>query len=138
MALGKIKLYLFILFACAAGYIWVYINTLHSFIDEKATEVCLIKKVSNIPCPSCGSTRSLISLLNGNFSQAVYFNPFGYFFAVGMFILPIWIIFDLVTFKSSFFIIYNKAIVFLRKPIYAIPLSLIIIFNWIWNILKGV
>jgi len=53
--------------------------------------VCLFRNVTGLPCPFCGSTRSVGHILQGEFSAAVYSNPLGYFglaFLVVLFISP--------------------------------------------------
>lgn len=36
---------------------------------------CVFRGLSDIPCPTCGATRALISLTKGNFVDAVTMNP---------------------------------------------------------------
>jgi hypothetical protein len=53
--------------------------------------VCLFRNVTGLPCPFCGSTRSVGHILQGEFSAALYSNPLGYFglaFLVVLFISP--------------------------------------------------
>ena len=53
--------------------------------------VCLFRNVTGLPCPFCGSTRSVGHILQGEFSDALYSNPLGYFglaFLVVLFISP--------------------------------------------------
>lgn len=136
--LNRNKLYSILLIACVAGYIWLNYSIISKETEHKSVEVCLIKHVTNIPCPSCGSTRSIISLTKGNFVEAFYLNPIGYIIALIMLIAPIWIIADIILRKNSLFVCYQKIESHLRKPKYAIPLILLVIINWIWNITKGV
>lgn len=138
MPLNRNKLYSILLTACVAGYIWLIYNILSNETDNNSVEVCLIKHVTNIPCPSCGSTRAIVSLSKGNFVEAFNLNPIGYIVALIMLIAPIWIIVDLVLRKNSLFLCYQKIESHLKKPKYAIPLILLVIINWIWNITKGV
>lgn len=35
---------------------------------------CIFRTIFNFPCPTCGVTRALISLLKGDFSAYCYFN----------------------------------------------------------------
>ena len=79
MTLDRNKLYSILFIACLAGYIWLYFSITKNITENKSVEVCLIKHVTNIPCPSCGSTRSVISLTKGDFVGALKFNPIGYF-----------------------------------------------------------
>jgi hypothetical protein len=137
MILSRNKLYTLLFAACLTGYIWLYYKISASLTETNSVDVCLIKKVTNIPCPSCGSTRSLISLTQGNFFEAFYLNPFGYLIAVGLLMTPIWVIMDVTTRSNT---LLNSYILFeaqLKNPKLAIPLILLTIINWIWNITKG-
>lgn len=123
--------------ACAAGYIWLYYNLTMNITKNLSVEVCLIKHITNMPCPSCGTTRSVISLTKGNFIEAFDINPIGYIVSLFQLIAPIWIVADLILKNNSFFKYYQKIENYLIKPKYAIPLILLIFINWIWNIVKG-
>ncbi len=119
-----------------AGYAWlVYI---FKTIEENAAfEGCFIKQISGIPCPSCGTTRSIISLLRGDFCYAFLLNPLGYLVALIMLVFPPWLIVDLVTKQKTVYTFYYKVESMLKKPPIAIPIFFLIIVNWIWNITKG-
>lgn len=137
MTIDRNKLYKILFTACIAGYIWLYFGLNSTGTKNKSFEVCLIKHTTNIPCPSCGSTRSIVSLTKGNFEEALKINPLGYVVAVIMFLAPIWITFDIVTKWKTLFEFYRKIETHFKKPQYAIPLLLLVIVNWIWNITKG-
>jgi len=137
MLLDRNKLYSILLIACVAGYIWLYYSIASNVTENKSVEVCLIKHTTNIPCPSCGSTRSIISLTKGNFVEAFDLNPIGYIVALIMLIAPFWIIMDIILRNNSLFVCYQKIESHLKKPKYAIPLILLVIINWVWNITKG-
>lgn len=137
MKLDRNKLYSILIIACLAGYVWLYFSITRNFSESKSIEVCLIKHTTNIPCPSCGSTRSIISLTKGDFIGALNLNPIGYLVALIMLIAPIWIIADTIMRSNTFFNFYQKTETYLKKPKYAIPLILLVIINWIWNITKG-
>lgn len=130
------KLYAFLLTACLAGYIWLFGITKFT-ADNHSVEVCLIKLTTNVPCPSCGTTRSIMSLIEGNLKDALQFNPFGILVAVIMLIVPIWVFSDLIFKTDTLIKNYRRVETYLSKPKYAIPLVLLVIFNWIWNITKG-
>jgi hypothetical protein len=138
MILDRNKLYTLLFIACLAGYIWLYLNITKNVIENKTFDVCLLKQVTNIPCPSCGSTRSIISLTKGNFTEAMYINPLGCVVASIMLIAPIWLFADILTKKDTLFIFYQKIETHLKRPKIAIPLLLLVIINWIWNITKGI
>lgn len=136
MTLNRNKLYFVLIIACIAGYVWLYYNITSPLAGNATADVCLIKHATNIPCPSCGSTRSVVSLANGNFLEAFNFNPLGYAIALIMLIAPIWIFADVVMKNNSLFMFYQKVENQLKKPKYAVPLIVMVIVNWIWNITK--
>tara|TARA_B110001454_G_C12684241_1_gene419485 strand:+ start:663 stop:1079 length:417 start_codon:yes stop_codon:yes gene_type:complete len=136
MTLDRNKLYLILLIACLAGYIWIYFGFKNEITENNSVKVCVIKYVTNIPCPSCGSSRSVISLIKGDFISAFKFNPIGYLVAIIMIIAPIWILTDVIKKNQTLFDFYLKTEKYIRKPNIAIPLILLVIINWIWNIVK--
>lgn len=131
------KLYLLLGTACFAGYVWLYVNLSENFLKHDTLQVCLVKNITTIPCPSCGTTRSMISMFQGDFIQAMLINPFGLLVAITMILTPIWIVFDVIAKKNTLFSLYGKLETRLKKPMVAIPLIILVIFNWIWNIIKG-
>lgn len=131
------KLYIFLFIVCLAGYAWLFWNinhehSTHNFIG------CPFKQLIDIPCPSCGSTRAIISITNGNFLDALFSNPFGYVIGIIMIILPLWIMYDYFTKSSSLYQFYQKTEKTLKKPHYFLPLILLTILNWLWNISKNI
>jgi hypothetical protein len=132
------KLYIILITACAAGYIWLGFNlTLHSGESGLTAEVCLIKHTTNIPCPSCGSTRSILALLHGDFMDSLFWNPLGLIVMLIMVIVPVLIIHDLLFRKDVLPKLYAKTEATFRKRKFAIPALVLILINWIWNIFKG-
>ncbi len=51
-------------------------------------DICLFHRLTGLPCPGCGLTRSITSLTHGNFMQAGAYHPFG---------LIIWLVFVALT-----------------------------------------
>ncbi|MCL7988299.1 DUF2752 domain-containing protein [Sphingobacterium sp. lm-10] len=96
-----------------------------------------MKYATDVPCPSCGATRSVIFLTKGDFTNAFLLNPIGYMVVIIMLIAPIWILADWTTKRRTFLDFFKKMEDFLRRPSYAIPLILLVVVNWIWNIAKG-
>lgn len=121
-----------------AGYVWLYfgITSAHSH-SEMCMKGCLIKMLTGIPCPSCGTTRSIISLFNGELEKSILLNSLGLVVALIMIISPIWISYDLISKRSTFFNFYGWFEQKIRKPLIATPLVLLVLINWIWNIIKG-
>lgn len=134
MQLNRNRLYTLLFILCLAGYIWLYVSYT---TPEKDIGVCFIKNVTGIPCPSCGSTRAVTSLLHGHFLTSIYWNPFGLIIVLIMIFAPIWILYDIVLKKETLYLIYQGTESFFkRKTVAGIAISLVVL-NWVWNIYKG-
>jgi hypothetical protein len=132
-------LYTLMLGACASGGGWlVYLCTNPQLIHNASTTPCLIRHTTGLPCPSCGSSRAVLSLLQGDFLQSIYWNPLGLIILAIMVIGPLWIIRDLVTGSHSFFHFYRRVESWLRIKWVAIAAVLLVMSNWIWTISKGI
>lgn len=64
-----------------SGAVWL------SFHYSRDVQLCLIRNLTGIPCPTCGFTRGMLSLLNGQIFYAWLYNPllfsiFGVFFVL--------------------------------------------------------
>lgn len=135
--MNKSKLYLLLTVVLAAGYAYLITVLIAGEHSKHYVNTCLIKNVTGIPCPSCGSTRSVTSIINGNFTHAFLLNPLGYIVAVIMLIMPFWLLYDVLFKKQSLYNAYTIFETVLKKKKVAIPLVLLIAANWIWNIYKG-
>jgi hypothetical protein len=55
---------------------------------------CLFRSITGVPCPSCGATRSVFALLDGDVSGALSLNPLVFAgtvaFLVGGVVAPLW------------------------------------------------
>jgi hypothetical protein len=124
-----------VLLAGAGGFAWLG----YSIANRRPLDggVCLIKQVTGVPCPSCGTTRAIDALLHGHFAESVLMNPFGLLVFGAMVLFPLWVLIDLASGKQSFFYFYNRVEKLLQRKSVAIPLAILVLLNWIWNIFKG-
>ena len=121
-------------FLSMAGYAWIGLQFL---IPGEGFTVCLFRNVTGLPCPSCGVTRSLLLIIGGDLQQALLVNPLGPVAAIALAGVPLWILKDFVTRKSTLsplFLRIEKKIK-TKKTIY-MPLIALALLNWGWNILK--
>lgn len=128
------KLYAWLFGACVLGQIYLWYSIFS--IDKYHLTVCMIKNVTGYPCPSCGTTRAMQLLVQGNFLESIKMNPFGIIVTILMAIAPIWIAIDVVLKKDTFFHSYKKTEVIIRTKWLAVFLIILVILNWIWNIYK--
>ena len=134
--MNRIRLYLLLGTATLGGYgylIWAYAS--HANYNNPTP--CLFKNITGIACPSCGSTRSLISIINGNFTDAFFINPLGYVIAIILLALPLWLLYDVILKNDTLYRNYKKFEAVLQIKWLAGILVLLILINWIWNIMKG-
>lgn len=139
MPLKDNRFYPFAVLAVFTGYAWVLLNIVINHSSQITSPgLCIFKSVTGIPCPSCGSTRSVLSIIDGNFHQAMLHNPIGFILALTLIILPLWLIYDSVTGKRSMQNFYNRAEFYLKKKALIVPFIVIILTIWTWNIFKDI
>ena len=132
------RLHAVLLVACIAGYAWLFANnSLFKNTSNDGYGGCFMKSVTHIPCPSCGTTRSVHSLLHGDIQGALYWNPIGLLVLAIMVVAPCWILYDTVKRGNSLYSFYQAVEQTLKKRKFAVAFGLLIAVNWIWNIYKG-
>ncbi len=135
MSSPKSRIYFLLTGLFILGYTWI-ITAFLKGVESKVI-VCPIKIISGYPCPSCGSTRSLVKLIEGDFLGAIYANPFGLIIFLILSIGPIWLIYDFSFKKESLWLFYNKIESFIKKRNTAIFIIIMVLTNWLWNLSKG-
>jgi len=136
--MSRSKLYAIALAACCAG--WLYVGIQFPFNQsgkQHDVTLCLIKQVTNVPCPSCGTTRSVMAMIEGDFVSSFHWNPLGWLVGSMMFIIPLWITFDLICKKGSFMHTYQTTESWFKSKWVAGPAIALVLANWAWNICKG-
>jgi hypothetical protein len=133
--MNKKRLYLLVTSITVLGCLYVLFNVAN---PEKAQtlDVCLFKNVTGIPCPSCGSTHSVLNLLQLDWKRAIDDNPLGFVLLAGLLVLPFWMIYDFAAMRSTFYNFYTLAEAYARKRWVAIPLIALVMANWMWSIYK--
>ena len=134
----KKRIYRTLILLSLAGYGWVGWNIVEGSAHQSAPSVCLFKEITGLPCPSCGTTRSVLLLFHGEVLAALMTNPFGLLIAIGLAVIPLWIIIDLIRKKESFYRRYVWAEkLFIESRWVTASAVMIVVLNWIWNIAKG-
>lgn len=61
---------------------------------EPVMRPCLFHSITGVPCPTCGATRSVLALLDGDLPGAAGFNPLVFaatvVFVLGGVVAPLW------------------------------------------------
>ena len=134
MSSSKDRIYFLLSGLIVVGYTWIIVNSI--FLQGAKQIVCPIKMSTGIPCPSCGSTRSVLLLIEGDLLSALHSNPFGLLIFTVLLIGPFCILYDYFLKKDTLWICYNKVERILKNKKIALPLILLVIINWIRNIIK--
>lgn len=121
----------------AAGYAWLLMNLFHVLGNSETMSLCPLKNVAGIPCPSCGTTRSALLILEGDIAGGFMINPLGATAILALVVVPIWLLKDVAFNTSGFFHFYQRAENLLRKTHVALPVIGLVALNWIWNIYKN-
>ena len=117
------------IWAVVVGLLWlsfVAITVYLSINTGKNVELCLFKKITHIPCPTCGITRSCMSIFKGNFLTAFLYNPLIFLAGFIFFIIAI----IKVLFAKSLKINLTKK----EKKIIWVILTILFIVNWVYVI----
>jgi hypothetical protein len=131
-------LYFFAAACSVTGSAWVIWNRIYYTPSGAQTGInaCLFKAATGLPCPSCGSTRSVLALMQLHFGDALYANPFGYIIALAIILLPVWVGYDLAVRRRTLYDFYLACELTIRKRWVAVSLILLVAANWAWNIYK--
>jgi hypothetical protein len=93
---------------------------------------CVWHRVTGLPCPGCGATRAVLSLLYGRFSAALAFNPLAAGCAIGFLALgvvaPIWL-----AAGGRVPVPASKP-----RPIWLAFAASVLAANWVWLAVSGV
>ncbi len=139
MSLTRNRFYLYLSLACMVGYGWLaLVGRLKPEEVGKQYDVCLIRHFVHIPCPSCGATRSVLSLIHGDLLGGLYWNPLGFLIFAILVAAPFWISYDLLLKKATLFQFYHLFENSLRHKWVAIAAIILVLANWAWNILKDI
>ena len=131
------KTYWFLSMTVLLSYAWIYFTYLFPS-TKKDPAACLLKNTTSIPCPLCGTTRSVLSSLNGDIPAAWFYNPFGIFFLFALFGITIWLMVDLLFQKKTIYrFLFRHSYFLLQKKIW-IPIFILLFINWMFLIYKGI
>jgi len=124
-----IVMYLVIIIVIVTGYFLLFF--FHSSLDGHT--LCLFKNMTGVACPACGSTRATALLLHGELMSSLLLNPLAVVTNIGILVSVMWMFVDIVRVKETFFPFLSR-----NWPL-AIKLVVLVLIlsNWVWNIVKG-
>ena len=134
--MSRNRLYILVLVLAILAYGLVFFNVFHIKSTNTIPSLCVIKNITGIPCPACGTTRSVTQIALGNFKSALTTNPLGYIATLLLIFSPFFVIADLIQKRNRFLNLYQKAENLLKIKWVSVLSIALILANWIWNIYK--
>ncbi|MGZ2368882.1 DUF2752 domain-containing protein [Ancylomarina sp. YFZ004] len=134
----KKQLYPFVALLSVLAYGWLIYNSFFLNTSEEGITICWFKTISGLPCPACGSTSGIIEIFKGHFHKAFQYNPFAYSSLLILIIASLWVSYDIVLKKDGFYKFYLTVNEKLKKKRIIIPIILLFLIIWIWNIYKTI
>ncbi len=131
------RFYIFIISISILAYSWLTYNSFFVSNSKEGITICWFKIISGFPCPACGSTSGIIEIFKGNFLHAFQLNPFAYSSLFILIFASIWGVLDLISKKDGFYKFYLSVNTYIKQKRIFIPLILLILSIWIWNIYKS-
>lgn len=133
MTVNNKKIYTVLGLSFVMGLSWLCLAQWHQM---PSVAFCWFKKITHLPCPSCGTTRSVTALLGGDVAASFLLNPLGIAAFIIMACIPIFLIYDVLMKSNKTIRTYHSIEKILQKRLVAVPLIVLVILNWVWNIAK--
>jgi hypothetical protein len=130
------RIYVFLALGMLTGIAWLVFQYDKAGMATPEGSACLISRVTGFPCPSCGTTRSAVACLHGDWSAGFMTNPFGILMIVFLSGLAILFLYDIFSGRRVVPVAYRYAENTVRKKNVAILLICLVLANWCWNIFK--
>lgn len=94
---------------------------------------CVFKMLTGVPCPGCGTVRSLQLLFHGDVAGSVLTNPLGLILSLLAVTALVLLIRDACRDDDLLYRLMHR-----RWPVWAIAMvAVLTLANWVWNIQKG-
>jgi len=132
------KFYYFTTSFLLVGLGWMAWNLFCFQQSKPGLQICVLKNTVGLPCPSCGTTRSILHLVHGDLSSAVLLNPLGIIAFIVMIVSPFWLLYDYYNSKRTLWTIYLQLLSFFQNKKFSTVVIVLVLLNWIWNIQKGI
>lgn len=94
---------------------------------------CLFKSLTGLPCPGCGTVRSLHLLLHGDVVGSVQTNPLGLLLSLFFIASAVLVLRDI---RHNDDLLY-RLMHYRWRPTALVVVVLLTLANWLWNINKG-
>lgn len=119
-------------------YAWVGLNWLLAGRDHGLDlTICPIRLATDVPCASCGTTRAICALADGQWLESLALNPLGLVIVVATITSNLWLAYDALTGRQSYYQSYLRVALSPRRRYIALAFCTLLFINGLWNILKA-
>lgn len=118
----------------SGGYFVLLLMDYQPEFMNRDQSLCIFKNITDVPCPGCGMGRASLSIFEGDFFTAVYYNILSIPFTVIVFVVIIWLLYDLIRGKDSFWKNLDRPLSIKAKLIVVI----VLLVTWVLNIIHGI
>lgn len=133
-SISRARFYTVLLVMLAASYAWVAYNGMVRAQELQGISICIVRTVTGVPCPGCGTTRSVIHLLHGEIIPGIASNPLGLLAVAALSVLPVWIAVDLARGQASLMHVYHVLNQKLKHRSVIVVVVILVLCLWSWNI----
>ncbi len=130
--MSKSRLYMLIAGIALLSYTWLIFN-----LNSMTLNLCFFKHFTSLACPACGTTQSVLSILEGNFHSALMTNPLGLLAFLLLIVSPMWLLVDLLSGRATLHSFYINTQKRIKNKYLFVPLIFLTLMNWVWNIMKN-
>ena len=133
-------LYSLIGVACLLGALYFAISYFRNdWFEMLGWKTCFFKSLTGYPCPTCGTTRSVKLLFDGDLAGAFLMNPIGIVVGLLAVLVPSLLVYDLLFKKDTLHRVYlsvEKDMV--KHKGWVVVFVILILLNGVWNVCKGI
>lgn len=119
--------------------LWLALNLFFEGSTELriGLSICPLRLVTQVPCASCGTTRALCALLEGQWLYSLWLNPLGFVVAIYVLVSLSLMAYDYCCGRDSYYWLYLRVRHICSHRYIVVGLLLLLFLNWIWNIHKA-
>jgi len=126
---------IYVLILIAIGVLYVFFISFFG-LDKLKVNSCFLKSITGYPCVTCGTTRAFLLLIKGEIYQSLLMNPIGLVVFISAASFLFLLIYD--------YFIGTKILNKLLEKVQGLRLNnrmiillfLLLLLNWIWNVIK--
>lgn len=130
----KRPIYLITMMYCLA--IWMYSALVWKQSLSPPGQSCYFITWFGIPCPVCGGSHAIQSGLQGQWPEALQYNPLVFLVFLATVLISLTLVYDLILKKELWLKVWSGCIVLFRNKSFRYGLALLLIVHWGFNVLK--